>query len=68
MSRRRRKNKNGGWKSYGLEKRIKTIKVEVVLIFDRLDDLNQPWPFIFIGWDGLIPQGIPFTDLDLQKT
>ena len=37
-------------------------------VFDRLDILNQPWPFIFIEWGGLIPQGILFTDLNLQKT
>ena len=30
--------------------------------------LNRPWPFIFIGWSGLIPQEILFTDLNLWKT
>ena len=31
-------------------------------------DLNRPWPFIFIGWGGLIPQEIMFTDLNLLRT
>ena len=30
--------------------------------------LNRPWPFIFIGWGGLIPQEILFIDLNLWKT
>ena len=29
--------------------------------------LNRPCPFIFIGWDGFIPQRIPFTYLILQR-
>ena len=30
--------------------------------------LNRPGPFIFIGWGGLIPQEILFTDLNLLRT
>ena len=35
--------------------------------FDRLNTLNRPWPFIFIGWDRLIQQKNPITDLNLQR-
>jgi hypothetical protein len=28
--------------------------------------LNRLWPFIFIGWGGLAPQGNPFTNLNLS--
>ena len=28
---------------------------------------NRPWPFIFIGWGGLIPQEILLHDLNLLK-
>ena len=29
---------------------------------------NRPWPFIFIGWGGLIPQEILLQDLNLLKS
>ena len=35
-----------------------------MFIFDRLDTLIDREPFIFIGWGGLIPQGIHITDLE----
>jgi len=38
-----------------------------MFIFDRLDTLIDREPFIFIGWGGLIPQGILFTDGNLQN-
>jgi hypothetical protein len=30
-----------------------------------IGSLDQPWPFIFIGWGGLAPQENPFTSLNL---
>jgi len=27
-------------------------------VFDRLDSLDRPWPFIFIGRGGLAPDGV----------
>jgi hypothetical protein len=30
--------------------------------------LNRPWPFIFIGWGGLVPQGNPFTSIIFKNS
>ena len=62
--------KNSIWRleMLGFGEKVKEIKSSVCIDFDRLDILNRPWPFIFIGWGGLIPQVIPITYLDLQKT
>jgi hypothetical protein len=48
-------------------RKVDTIKDK----FDRFDcdiSLNQPCPFIFIGWGGLAPQGNPFTSLIYQDS
>ena len=43
------------------------IKNRSCIDFWSIGCLNRPWPFIFIGWDGLIPQEILLQDLNLLK-
>ena len=50
------------------EKQCKVMKSNRLICFDRLDILNRSWSFIFIGWGGLIPQGIIFSDLSGATT
>ena len=35
-----------------------SLKVMYCCVFDRLDTLNRPWSFIFIGWGGLTPNRV----------
>jgi len=46
----------------------KVMQSNVLICFWSIGYLDQPWPFIFIGWDGLTPQEISFTYLNLQKS
>ena len=51
----RRKNNNRlGLKKLWFEE-VKRVKSK---LFDRLDPLNQTWPFIFIWWGGLPPNRV----------
>ena len=54
-----------GLEELGFGEKVKMIKVIDWLCFDRLDTLNRPWPIIFIGWGGLIPQEVLFIDKNL---
>jgi hypothetical protein len=51
-----------GWKVRERKRKVNMIKDK----FDRFDcdiSLNRAWPFIFIEWRGLAPQGNHFTSL-----